>query len=40
MMINNVFWLVLAVISFLGGQAYLFARLLGWGDLIDNFFHR
>lgn len=39
-MTNNVLWLVLAVISFIGGQIYLFGKLLGWGDLLDKFYHR
>ena len=40
MMTNNVLWLVLAVISFIGGQIYLFSKILGWGDLLDNFYRR
>ena len=40
MMINNEIWLVMAIISFLGGQIYLFGNLLGWGDLLDKFYHR
>ena len=40
MMTNNVLWLVLAVISFIGGQIYLFGKLLGWGDLLDKFYRR
>ena len=39
-MINNSFWLVMTIISFIGGQIYLFGKLLGWGDLIDNFYKR
>lgn len=38
--INNELWLVLAVVSFLAGQAYLFGKLLGWGDLVDKYYHR
>ena len=40
MMINNVLWLVMTIISFLGGQIYLFGKLLGWGDLLDKFYNR
>ena len=39
-MIDNIFWLVMTVISFIGGQIYLFGKLLGWGDLIDKFYRR
>ena len=38
LMIHNNFWLVLSVISFIGGRLYLFGKLLGWGDLIDKFY--
>ena len=40
LMINNELWLVMTVISFIGGQFYLFGKLLGWGDLIDKFYRR
>ena len=40
MMINNEIWLVMTVISFAGGQIYLFGKLLGWGDLLDKFYRR
>ena len=40
MMINNEFWLVMTVISFIGGQIYLFSKLLAWGDLLDKFYRR
>ena len=40
MMINNELWLVMSVISFIGGQIYLFGRILGWGDLLDKFYRR
>ena len=39
-MINNELWLVITVISFIGGQIYLFSKLLGWGDRLDNFYRR
>ena len=40
LMINNAIWLVMTVISFIGGQIYLFSKILGWGDLLDNFYRR
>ena len=40
MMINNEIWLVMSVISFIGGQIYLFGRILGWGDLLDKYYRR
>ena len=40
LMINNEIWLVMTVISFVVGQIYLCGKLLGWGDLIDKFYHR
>ena len=40
MMINNELWLVITVISFIGGQVYLLGKLLGWGDLLDKFYRR
>ena len=40
MMINDELWLVITVISFIGGQVYLFGKLLGWGDLLDKFYRR
>ena len=40
LMINNEFWLVMTVISFVAGQIYLFGKILGWGDLLDNFYRR
>ena len=40
LMINNEFWLVMTVISFVVGQIYLFGKILGWGDLLDNFYRR
>ena len=40
MMINNEILLVIAVISFIGGQIYLFGRILGWGDLLDKYYRR
>ena len=39
-MINNEIWLVMTVISFIGGQIYLFSKLLCWGDLLDKFYRR
>ena len=40
LMINNEFCLVITVISFVVGQIYLFGKILGWGDLLDNFYRR
>jgi len=38
--INNILWLVMAVISFVAGQVYIFGKLLGWGDLKDHDYRR
>ena len=34
--INNKIWLVMTIISFIGGQLCLFGTLLGWMDQIDH----
>ena len=39
-MINNNVWLVFTVISFLAGQVYLFSKLLGWDEILGNFYRR
>ena len=31
---------ILAVLSFLAGQFYLLAKILGWGDFLDKFDRR
>ena len=40
LMINNELWLVMTVISFIGGQIYLLSKILSWGDLLDKFYRR
>ena len=34
----DIIWIVLAVLSFLGGQVYLFYMIGKWGDFVDKYY--
>ena len=31
-------YIILAVLSFLGGQVYLLCKILKWGDFVDKYY--
>jgi len=34
----NAVYIILAVLSFVGGQVYLFHEIRKWGDLVDKYY--